>query len=349
MNYLLGFETAMDCYRVLDSVKGLERYSLNPRGAKRSRIEYPNASSLLEEIKGNCEFGPKGFSNAGCGYGLSSEYAAKVFKVLRSRVNAGLKIDLVFPEARFRSNSPFVKSHLWAFPSNYKWAIQITSDIFLVAPEVCYLQLGKDHSDIQLMKLGFELCGSYSQSFEGDGFRNRLPLCSVLDIKKCAAKMPSNKGVPHGLKCLQYVREKSASPMETMLALMFGLGSSYGGYGLGVPEMNAAVDAPAAGKDAIDHKRYHCDLFWPNDKVAVEYNSTQFHLNERAAAWDAKRMNDLSLFGITVFTLTRIQVSDPNQLDGVARKIATLMGKRLRSTRGDLMERRYKLRKALFE
>lgn len=348
MVYLIGFETALECYRSLDTIAGLDLCGLNAKGVKEFRIGLPDVPSLLDEVNSYCEFGPIGEGKPNGNFAFSVDTATKVMAVLRHRIHEGKRIDLVVPEGRFRSRSRFVRCHSWTFPVRCKWAIRITSDIFLVSPEGCYLQMGKSADRISLMKLGFELCGSYSLSTQGTGFRNRPPLCRRQDIARLGKKISSNNGVANALNALRFVRENSASPMETSLALLFGLTPTYGGFGLGMPEMNAPIRAPQETRGKTVYRLYHCDLYWPDYKVAVEYNSTQFHANESALTRDAIRMNDLSGFGIKVLVATRVQISNPVETEIFANQLAFIMGKRIRSTRADLHERRYRLRGALF-
>lgn len=136
--------------------------------------------------------------------------------------------------------------------------------------------------------------------------------------------------------------------METCLALMLGLPTSLGGYGLGMPEMNTAISAPAGTRTLMSYHQYHCDLYWPDEQVAVEYNSRQFHLNEQAVARDSSRMNDLAAYGITALSVTRQQIANPREMDSVAQLVAKAMKRRLRYSRKGYGQLKQQLRRELF-
>ena len=136
--------------------------------------------------------------------------------------------------------------------------------------------------------------------------------------------------------------------METCLALLLGLPARYGGYGLGMPEMNAEVSIPGKFEKQVTRRKYHCDLYWPKQRVAIEYNSREFHMTELAAERDASRINNLKAIGVDALAVTRAHVADPAKLDAIAHSAAKLMGKRIRTTYADIGERRANLRKQLF-
>lgn len=155
--------------------------------------------------------------------------------------------------------------------------------------------------------------------------------------------------VPRKAKtAIRYVCDGSASPMETCLALLLGLPARYGGYGLGMPEMNAKVLIPARLGKRTTYREYHCDLYWSEQNVAIEYNSREFHVNELAVERDASRINNLKAAGIEALAVTRVHVADNVKFDAIAHSAASLMGKRIRIAYVDIDERRMSLRKQLF-
>lgn len=87
------------------------------------------------------------------------------------------------------------------------------------------------------------------------------------------------------------------------MALLLGLPARYGGYGLGMPEMNAKVLIPAKFSKRTTYREYHCDLYWSEQNVAIEYNSREFHVSELAVERDASRINNLKAAGIEALPL----------------------------------------------
>ncbi len=220
--------------------------------------------------------------------------------------------------------------------------------MFCSTPEFCFAQMARETpSEITLAKLGYEFCGTYSlDPSQPVGFVGRQAIASTGSIDRFLQKCPDKK-LGRARRALGYVADDSASPMETFLALTFGLPARLGGYGLGIPQMNAEVEIPEKLEGQVTHGRYHCDLFWPNSKVGLEYNSKEFHLNEEAVERDTSRVNNLLAAGVATVAVTRLHVRDPRKMDTIAHSLAAHMGKRLRTNYEDIEARRIALRKEL--
>ena len=328
MEYCVGHHVAFICTRRVDSFDGLTRLSARLRGG--SAPDVPRLLRLLESES-------------------SEGAAASVRAVLRDLVEREVPLDLVVSDVASRSSARQVCCHVWNPPARSGHRFDLGDGLALSAPEACYLQLARTLDEVTLMKIGFELCGLYVLD-EGSpvGFRKRKPLTNVRALRAFADKMGSAKGARRARSCLRYVRDNSASPMETCLALLLGLPVARGGYGLGVPELNVKVSAPQSARSKVGFDRYHCDLFWADRRIALEYNSKEFHLEEQAVARDSARMNDLALFDVTAFTATRLQIGSVEETDRLARLIAGCMGRRTDRELADAAYRRHALRKALF-
>ena len=259
-----------------------------------------------------------------------------------------IPIELLASDAHSRSKSALAQSRIWHFPQHAQCFIKADQGIYVATPESCFIQLSRDSGLIELIKLGFEFCGTYSLDPSiSVGFRSRRALTTRLEIAHLIEKWPGQTN-QKALKALRYVRDNSASPMESCLALMLGLPTKMGGYGLGMPTMNAKVSVSGKQSKQVTHREYHCDLYWPEHRVAVEYNSREFHTSERAVERDTSRINNLKAAGINVVAVTRAHVANPQTFDAVARSVAKLMGKRIRNNHTDAENRQQSLRKQLF-
>jgi hypothetical protein len=180
---------------------------------------------------------------------------------------------------------------------------------------------------INLIQLGFELCGTYSlpahsepyvaktQESLDKGFVSCEALTNVKKLAGLISKLSGIHGHKRAMRALQFVADNSASPMETKLTMFLTLPYRLGGYGLPMPLLNPRIEGSS----------YRCDLFWPKVKLAVEYDSDQFHTGADRIARDSMRRNDLALLGITVVTVTRQQVRNSVRF----RETATLLSKHL--------------------
>lgn len=268
---------------------------------------------------------------------------------LRRKTNLEGPINVIVADAASRSRANQIESRIWHGPTGGYSFFKAKESILVSCPEACLTQLAADFNVIHLMKIGFELCGTYRLDPSSEvGFRKAKPLCSSASFRRFVSKMPPSDGLKNARRAASFIKDGSASPMETCLALMLGLPTSLGGYGLGMPEMNTAISAPAGTRTLMSYHQYHCDLYWPDEQVAVEYNSRQFHLNEQAVARDSSRMNDLAAYGITALSVTRQQIANPREMDSVAQLVAKAMKRRLRYSRKGYGQLKQQLRRELF-
>ncbi|MCL1895041.1 MAG: hypothetical protein FWG03_00685 [Clostridiales bacterium] len=209
------------------------------------------------------------------------------------------------------------------------------------SPEFCFLQMASQLTVVKLIELGYELCGVYSMPNASDknvpirGFHNRQPLTNIKKLKAFLESMPGVKGHKKAVRALRFVINGSASPMETKLAMFLTLPYMLGGYGFCLPEMNERIDIPKASRELFGKSYYVCDLFWPDEGIAVEYDSDQQHTGSTHITNDSIKRNALGKSDIRVVSVTKLQLRNRAGLEGVARTIADYMGRRLFSTKSN--------------
>ena len=211
--------------------------------------------------------------------------------------------------------------------------IEVADGVMVCSPELCFIQMAEELSLAKLVLLGFELCGRYrpgNKEDEARGFRDDLPLTSVAKLKAYLSKAPVIKGKKAASRALQFVVDNSASPMESILTILLTLPYRLGGYGLEMPLLNYPITIPGDTKKRTRKKLYLCDLFWPRQQIAVEYDSDDYHALKTQIAKDAIRRNDLISAGITVIVTTRKQVRETGSLRELAEILGKLLNKRMR-------------------
>ena len=221
------------------------------------------------------------------------------------------------------------------------------SGLAVTSPELCFLQMASELPLVGLVALGYELCGGYRldpESAKDKGFRIDRPLASVESLSSYVARTSGSKGNKNALKALRFIMDGSASPMETILAILLVFPHRLGGYGFPKPLLNHRIDASASVRKATGKSNYYyCDLYWPDEKVDVEYDSDVYHTGSNRIAQDAIRRNALSSMGITVVTVSRRQVVDTLKLRELAEELSKLLGRRLRYTITEFSYRNAKL------
>lgn len=112
--------------------------------------------------------------------------------------------------------------------------------------------------------------------------------------------------------------------MESLLSMLLCLPPSLGGFGLPRPELNYPIET---NEGSIAIRR--CDLCWPDQQFALEYDSDTFHSDTSKLHLDSSRRSTLEKAGIHVVSVTKNQVFDRSQLFSLATIVSKRLGKRL--------------------
>ncbi len=256
--------------------------------------------------------------------------------------------------------------------------VRIDAGLYMVCPELIVLQMASRLSEVTLAQLIMELCGTYSLGpaggtdalgakevhtgdwdayIWGSGDRNAgkcafdlEPVTTIERIRWYSQRVRVRGGAAKLRGALQIAMEGSASPPETIVALMLSLPREMGGYGLGRPSLNARLDVKETEYGNVGKDVYFLDAFWQDAFADVEYESTSFHLDPVAAlalvaartgdyetddaigAWrreyvmkadaDRRRLRDLQYLGIQVIPVTAFDLKGVYRLDQVARSLA---------------------------
>jgi hypothetical protein len=198
--------------------------------------------------------------------------------------------------------------------------------------------MASEVSLIDLVRLGYEFCGSYRlyNEYTHDntdldrGFRRDIPLTKVTKLCSYTTKAVGLKGRTNAMKVLNFIVNGSASPMETILTMLLTLPYRLGGYGFPKPILNYPIEVTAKVKNSENNSTFYCDLYWPDNKVAVEYDSDKYHTGSYRIGKDAIRRNALTSSGITVITVSRRQITESARLRELAEVLSKLLGKRLK-------------------
>jgi len=232
--------------------------------------------------------------------------------------------------------------------------VRVNPNLYFVSPELIVSQMAPSLSAIQLAKLIMELCGRYSLSPAEDQ-RNKTkyqlePVTSLERIKRYSGLTKVRGGAKTLREALNYALEGSASPSETVLALMMSLPQELGGYGFAKPTLNASLTVPDEHIGRVSGLKYSLDAFWQDAYTDLEYESAEFHLDPLAAAAlvaardgkfdsessaerrrreyitkadaDRRRLRDLQVLGIHVIPVTSFDLSSIRRFDQVAYALA---------------------------
>lgn len=248
-------------------------------------------------------------------------------------------------EATSRRVSSEVVSHVQSGPLPARAILDTQNGFCVCSPELCFVQTARSLGLAKTIELGYELCGTYDISV--DDLRECAPLTSVERLTAFVEAVGAVHGKRTAVRALRYVVDGSASPRETILTMLLCLPYSLGGYGIPMPLLNYKVDLGKREQRIAGRGSLRCDLYWPDAKLAVEYEG-QIHAEPDRISKDSMRRDALISRGITVVTVTKWQLNDGGELNGIAHVIAERVGKRLRYKDPEFTRASLALRRELF-
>lgn len=263
---------------------------------------------------------------------------------------APVEILVGHPSARLRN--PMVNCHAWTAPIPDGGVIGIEDGLYVSSPEFTYLQMAWGAPVVRLAMLGSELCGSFL--IDGKALPKRKPVTSIEEISSFLSAVEASlsehpwiapPAVARARNALRYVVGEGRSPFEIACALMLGMPTRLGGFGLGMPVLNPALDVTVRRDGIRKTVKIHPDMLWAGRKLAVEYDSDEHHMSGRQRGRDSDRAILLRDNGYTVVQITTSQLCSYRLLENVVRHImGTSFGKR-RLTRFEADAMRFKPRR----
>lgn len=253
-------------------------------------------------------------------------------------------VSLLVSHETNRRRSQNLCPHIWSEKHPSRSFYKIAESLYMSTPEATFLQLGNELGLIQLITIGYELCGSYGLSAQSDnGFLQKEPRSNPQLIKRYLAKCSGFHGIKTTKRAANYIVKGSASPMESLLSMLLCLPPLLGGFGLPRPELNHPIETND-GRFSVRR----CDLCWPNQQFALEYDSDAFHSERSRLHLDSSRRSTLEKEGIHVVSVTKNQVFDRSQLLDLATIASKRLGKRLSPTPFDFPRRQDEIYRVAF-
>ena len=260
------------------------------------------------------------------------------------------RVHLLTNSASLRASSKSITSHVWTSPLPEGSCYPYSDSVLIASPCFAFLQMAQELDSLELIALGDELCGLYSFDEKSErGMRQRkIPLVTSDQLRQFVESNPTIYGQKKALAALEYVVDRSASPMETSDEMLLCLPPRLGGYSEEIPKMNHPI--PLSGRAAflVDTNPCYGDMCWPRVKLDVEHYGDFDHSSKQARLNDRARINAIKEMGYEVIELTGDQVANLKAFETLALTIAKKTGKRIRAQHLGPTEQRIHLRKTLF-
>lgn len=258
-------------------------------------------------------------------------------------------IHLVVADLCSRTHSGFAVFHVLSAGMPSGSFAKVGEEAFVSSPGLLFLHMSRTCPLIELILLGYELCGAYAlDRTDPRGFRARKAITSAAALRRFVERAGSVHGAKRARRALGFIVDGSESPMESIQAMLLFLPCSLGGHGVERAELNGLVSIQTAGKPSHKERRYRCDMVWRAHRLVVEYDSNLYHTGADRIAKDSKRRTDLIAAGYTVVTVTNDQIFNAREFEKIADLLIRRTGKKVRRAPYNVLTRRYQLRQTLF-
>jgi hypothetical protein len=265
-------------------------------------------------------------------YGCMKKYlshltAAKVWNIPCIETVLGHKITEADPthitvsvhDARVPNNRRKVHSCELALPAN---SVVMRNGRMVSSPELMFLELACELSIHRLILLGLQLCSHPPGS-------PSMAITTKQKLNMFLAKTKGHRGRRKAVRAMRFVKNGSASVMESLVYMILGLPHALGGYGLNDAVFNYEVKLKSAAQARLKQNRCFVDLYYKRAKLAVEYESFTYHNTPSELGKDSIRSTILQRQGIAVMHLSTIQLYDQDACRDFAYTLADRIGKRM--------------------
>lgn len=240
---------------------------------------------------------------------LRPQISAKEVREFAGQHELALPLHITVSDQALRQKKGVTVGHVQAYSEESAPFYSVGENAFAVSPALALIQLARDLDLIDWLILAYEFCGTYTlDKSHPKGFRNRAPLTSAEQIAQAADQLPGLKGIKKVRRALKYLKDGSASPMETALAIALALPRRLNGLQLGAMELNVPIELGEKGRALYPRSACRCDFYYPSKKIALEYDSNAWHGTEEQRDSDALRRVALTAEGIEVVPVVFEQV-----------------------------------------
>lgn len=200
--------------------------------------------------------------------------------------------------------------------------VRTRGQVYVVSPELLFVQLARHLSLVELLEVGYELCGTYRMGdTEGEVVYEREPLTTAVRIAAYARRAKGMRGRAAALQAAQWLTDNSASPAETALAIMFKLPRRLGGYALGDFRLNYEIVLDPTAARILGRDTIRPDLFWVAAHHPSEYDSVLFHSGHEQQEYDERRRNAYMAMGMSVTVFRPRHLCDVRLMDEMAEAV----------------------------
>lgn len=211
----------------------------------------------------------------------------------------------------------------------------------VASPEYTFLQLSNFLDIHRLILLGIAMCSHPPGKPDA-------AISSPRKLRDFLNKTTGFNGHQLAMRALLYIKGGAASPMEILSFMLLTLPHSLGGYGLSGAEFNTEIVLNKNSRYILEQNRCFADIYYPTEKIDVEYDSEERHSEQDKLNKDMLRATVLESMGIDMARLGKSQVYDKKAFYEFAQNLASRLGKRIRIRSEKFTMMNKKLRNLLY-
>ena len=250
-------------------------------------------------------------------------------------------LDLLVGTDRAKQSRPSTKIHVCRVALPVGSLLDLGSGVCLCAPPLAFVQGCASLDPVRAIYLGYELCASYWRAEDGEGLGQRVQgehLCKSAQLQRFARRAVHLNGAVLARQAARHALDGSASPRESGIAMLYALPPLRGGYALGTVALNQEIKIRLE-RDAFGNVRTQVRrpdiLIRRTDRrgrvrrVAIDYDSDDFHSSRRERTRDTARRNEIALRrDLAYFAITTDQAGNFIALERLADRMRRVLGKR---------------------
>lgn len=176
-----------------------------------------------------------------------------------------------------------------------------------------------------LLSYGYELCGTYARDakhpLSADCHYKLEPAATPEELANWCATRSGRacKGIELARKCAAEVLAKSASPAETIHAIVFTSAPELGGLGMSDILMNHSLNLDSRGSELVHRIPLTPDLTFPQLSLVLEHQGGN-HDEVQRYREDASRTQDYAALGQRVLMTSANDFVSPQAYDSFLRR-----------------------------
>lgn len=276
----------------------------------------------------------------------SVEETKLLTRFLEKQTGKFYKLEVLLDDVAKRKNSAILTCHSSNFRLNGKYFCKITSndevknatifhDIILVCPEITLAQMSKTVPAWKTLQWVMEFFGNYVVDINNTrGFIACRPLLNKIDNLNFYKDAEFEKSKICNSKnmsiCTKFLQKNSASPAETNLYILLCDPRRLGFFQTLKMDLNKEYVLSETAYSLCGQATITPDLSIKKKKVAIEYDSREFHAKVMQDQKDKRRLMALEHDGWKVFVVVPYQMNNYQAFCQIAHDILKACGQETR-------------------